>query len=152
MSNFYKGHIFLRKATFNDAQDLFNLANETIVRENSFSSERIEWSNHTKWLNEKLENNTCEFFIVECLGEFAGQVHFDINPEQSEAVINISLIGKRRGLRLSSFVITNSIRKLLKFRRDVKFVKAYIKAGNITSVKSFISAGFRFLQNGYSNF
>ena len=147
LSNFYKEHIFLRKATFNDALDIFNLANETIVRENSFSSNKIEWDEHIEWFKNKLESNTCEIFIIECLGEFAGQVRFDINSEQNEAVISISIVEKMRGLGLSSFVITNSLRELPKFRRDVKLIKAYIKDENIASVKSFMRAGFRFLQN-----
>jgi UDP-2,4-diacetamido-2,4,6-trideoxy-beta-L-altropyranose hydrolase len=147
LSDFHKKQLILRKATLADAEDLFNLANEDTVRLNSFSQGKIEWAAHTRWLDEKLSNSDCLFLVVECSDGFAGQVRFDVTPLEGEAVINISLCRGIRGLSLSSFIINRSIEELLKVRRDVRLVKAYVKNGNIASVKAFERAGFRFLED-----
>ena len=147
LSDFYRKQLILRKATLADAEDLFNLANEDTVRRNSFSQSKIEWAEHTRWLNGKLGDGNCLFLIVDCSNKFAGQVRFDMIPLQSEAVINIGLSKSVRGLGLSAFVINKSIEELLKAHRDVRLIKAYIKESNIASVKAFEKAGFRFFED-----
>lgn len=151
LSDFYKKQLVLRKATLADAEDLFNLANEDTVRRNSFSQGKIEWADHTRWLSEKLGDSNCLFLIVDYSDKFVGQVRFDVIPLQSEAVINISLCRSIRGLGLSAFVINKSIEEFLKVRRDVKLIKAYVKNGNIASVKAFERAGFRFFEDTIFN-
>jgi UDP-2,4-diacetamido-2,4,6-trideoxy-beta-L-altropyranose hydrolase len=145
LSDFCTKHLSLRKATLADAKDLFNLANEDIVRRNSFSQDKIEWVSHQRWLNDRLGDSNCLFLIVTCSGEFTGQVRFDITLPQ--AVINISLCRNIRGLDLSALVINKSIEELLKARKDVKRIKAYVKNGNIASMKAFENAGFSFLED-----
>lgn len=158
LSDFHKKQLVLRRAMLADAEDLFNLTNEDTVRLNSFSQGKIKWAEHTRWLNEKLSSGNCVFLIVDYSGEFAGQVRFDVVPAQcplrepqSEAVINISLCRSIRGLGLSAFVINKSIEELLRVRKDVRLIKAYVKDGNIASVKVFERAGFRFLEDTMFN-
>ncbi len=147
LSDLYKRQLVLRKATAADAEDLFNLANEDTVRQNSFSQGKIKWEEHTRWLDEKLGNGNCLFLIVDYLGKFASQVRFDVIPLQSEAVINISLCKSIRGLGLSAFIINKAIKEFLEVRSDVRLIKAYVKDGNIASAKTFGKAGFGFLGN-----
>ena len=151
LSNFYQGQLVLRKATSADAEDLFNLANEDTVRKSSFSSGKVEWGHHVKWLGEKLADSNCLFFVVDYLSRFVGQVRLDMIPLQREAMISISLAKNIRGLGLSPSVINRSIEELLKIRKDVKLIKAYVKDGNIPSVRAFEKAGFRFLENAVIN-
>jgi spore coat polysaccharide biosynthesis predicted glycosyltransferase SpsG/RimJ/RimL family protein N-acetyltransferase len=147
LSEFYRCRLTLRKAISADARDLFDLANEDAVRKNSFSPDKIEWDHHLQWLRKKLRDGDCLLFIVTCSGKFVGQVRFDITPEQKQSIISISLGKNVRGLGLSPFIISKSIKKLLKTRNDVKLIKAYIKNNNTPSVKSFERAGFRFLEH-----
>jgi len=151
LSGFYNDRLVLRKATQADAQHLFNLANEDTVRKNSFSSGKIDWEHHLGWLDQKLTDGNCLFLIVEHLGEFAGQVRFDVISTEAEAVISISLEKSIRGSGFSPFVINRSIEKLLDTRRDVKFVKAHIIEGNITSIRAFKRAGFKFSKHTLIN-
>lgn len=145
LSDFYKPRISFRKVVFEDAGSLFGLANQDIVRENSFTQDKIVWDNHLKWLEGRLKDDNCVFFIVEYNGKFAGQVRFDVIATRKEATINISLGQNIRGLDLSPFIITESVKQLLKVRKDIKLVKAYIKDTNIPSIKGFERAGFKFL-------
>jgi UDP-2,4-diacetamido-2,4,6-trideoxy-beta-L-altropyranose hydrolase len=147
LSDFHKGQLIVRKATSADVEDLFNLANEDTVRRNSFSQSKIAWGEHIRWLSEKLGDNNCLLLIIDCSNKFAGQVRFNVIPLQSEAVINISLCRSVRGLGLSAFIINKSIEELLKVRRDLKLIKAYVKDGNIASAKAFERAGFRFSED-----
>ena len=145
--NFFKNNLILRKVVFEDALDIFNLSNDDLVRKNSFNSEKIKWKNHLIWLRKKLEDeNSIYFAIVDDLNKLYGQVRFDINTKNEEAIINISLGEKIRGLGLSYFVIDKSINKLLK-SKSIKLIKAYIKHDNIPSIKSFKKANFVFLNN-----
>ena len=151
LSDFYKKQLVLRKAAASDAEDLFGLANEDSVRQNSFSQVKIKWAEHIQWLNERLGNGDCLLLIVDYSGKFAGQVRFDVIPQQTEAVINISLCKNVRGLGLSPLVINKSIEELLNMRKDVKLIKAYIKDENTPSIKAFEKAGFVFSENTIIN-
>lgn len=145
--NLFKKNLTLRKVNFKDALDIFNLSNDDVVRKNSFNSEKIKWENHLIWLKKKLENENSIYFVVaDDLNKFYGQVRFDINPKNEEAIINISLGKNIRGLGLSSFIIDKSINELLKIK-SLKLIKAYIKYDNIPSIKSFKRANFIFLDN-----
>jgi RimJ/RimL family protein N-acetyltransferase len=98
-------------------------------------------------LKDKLEDKNCIFFIIiDNLNKFLGQVRFDTNPKNKEAIINISLQKNIRGIGVSSFVIDKSINELLKIK-SIKLIKAYIKHDNIFSIKSFKRANFIFLDN-----
>ncbi len=148
LSDFHRKHFALRKATLADAENLLSLANEDVVRRNSFSQGKIERASHIQWLNERLSSRDCLLLIVvDYSGWFAGQVRFDVIPPQGEAVINISLYKSVRGLGLSPFVINKSIEELSRVRGDVKQIKAYVKSGNIASIRAFERAGFRFLKD-----
>jgi len=143
--NFFKNNLILREVNFEDALDIFNLSNEDLVRKNSFNPEKIKWKNHLIWLKKKLEDESSIYFaVVDNLNKFYGQVRFDINPKNEEAIINISLGKNIRGLDLSSFIIDKSVNKLLKIK-TAKLIKAYIKDENIPSIKSFEKANFVFL-------
>lgn len=147
LQNFYKKRFVLRRATFEDAPAIFNLKNSDEVRRTSFSTDKIEWADHLDWLSKKLSDPNCILMVIEHSGQFAGQVRFDITPERKQVVISIGLEKNKRGLGLSPFIINKSIKELLQKRNDVKVIKAYIKDGNIPSIKSFERAGFKFLEN-----
>lgn len=145
--NWFKNKLFLRKATFEDALDIFNLSNEDVVRRNSFSPKKIEWEHHFEWLKEKSEDKNCVFFVVvDDLNKFYGQIRFDINSKNKKAIINIGLAQGVRGLGLCSFIIDKSVDALLKIK-NVNLIKAYIKEENIPSIRSFEKANFIFLEN-----
>lgn len=145
--NFFKNNLILREVIFEDALDIFNLSNDDLVRKNSFNPEKIKWKNHLIWLKKKLEDeNSIYFAVINDLNKFYGQVRFDINTKNKEAIINISLGKNIRGLGLSSFVIDKSINELLKIK-SLKSIKAYVKHDNIPSIKSFKKANFIFLDN-----
>ncbi len=147
LSSVCKKRIALREASYEDAENIFDLANDDLVRENSFKPDKIEWEHHLEWIRVKLAESNKVFFIVEYSGRFAGQVRFDLNPSEKNAIIGFSLVKAIRSLRMSSLIISKSIKKLLEKHKSLKLVKAYIKAENIVSIKSFKRAGFVFFEH-----
>lgn len=144
LSFFYKKHLRIRRAAIEDAEDVFNLANDETIRKNSFETDTIEWDQHLEWFRNKLGDNDCLFFIVDFRGHLVGQVRFDKDSIYKEAVISISLDKSLHGLNLSSFIISESTKRMKEAYEGIKSIKAYIKNENIPSIKAFEKAGFRF--------
>lgn len=110
--------IKLRRVREEDSRLLWEWANDQEVRSNSFSQKTITWEEHIQWLNEKLRDPNCLFFVALDKEERPiGQARFDLNA--SEAVREVFHSGL------------------------VQTVSAFIKPANMKSVNAFERAGFR---------
>ena len=143
LSEWFKRSMSLRLADFNDASAVLGVANDDIVRRNSFNMGKIKHKEHIKWFKKKLDDKNCAFFIVEANNDFCGVVRFDIDPDKKDTVINISLKKGIRGLGLGGLVIKRSIAEVSRMRPNVETVMAYIKEGNLPSFRSFEKLGFK---------
>ncbi len=54
----------LRTVTPEDAKMLFAWTNDPVTRQNSFQSKPVLWEEHVAWLQRKLEDENCFFFIL----------------------------------------------------------------------------------------
>ena len=133
LNEYYTNKINLRPLKFEDMKDIYELSNEDEVRENSFNTEKIEFTDHEKWFNEKLEDKKCVFLVLEIDGDFAGQVRF--NLLEYEATISISITKKYREKGLGANILKNSLKYLKENLTSIKIVKAYIKENNHKSIK-----------------
>lgn len=138
----YEENISLRKAQADDINDIYDLSNDSEVRQNSFNQEKIKFEDHEKWFAGKLNDKQCLFLVAEIDREFAGQVRFDIAG--SEAVISISVCKKYRRAGAGRIINKRALEYLKSIVPHIKTVKAYIKEGNIPSVKYFENASFIF--------
>ena len=136
----------VRAVNQKDVDLLFKWANNETARQNSFNSEKITYKEHTSWLERKLNDKNCYFYIFEKRHSCIGQVRFQI--EKDNAVISISLDEKFRGEGLGSKMIVGAINHFYK-EASYYSIKAYIKKGNIASLKTFKKAGFTFLKEDY---
>lgn len=130
--------ISVRRAVSSDLMFAFNLANESLVRANSYNSKKIDIEGHTKWFENQLQDENTDFYIIEFKKDPIGQVRF--NLEEDHAVIGISLIEQSRGMRLSPGALRKSVHKFVSNKKIPVF--AYIKKTNKPSIKSFERAGF----------
>ena len=87
--------IYLRKAEATDVDLLFEWANEPEVRKNSFNSELIDYSVHTKWFNKVLSSDNIEQFILMDDDTAVGQIRININEDEAE--ISYSIGAEFRG-------------------------------------------------------
>lgn len=134
-----KVEIEIRDAVESDLLMLYSLANESLVRQNSFNSKPISVQEHKEWYKNKLLDENSMIFIASRNQAFVGQIRFDLGDEN---VIGISISPEYRGLGLGSVLLTKGLAYLKKKRPEIKIIKAYIKDSNIASIKSFEKAGF----------
>ena len=132
--------INLRPVDLDDADLLLEWANDPGTRAASFSSEPISGSKHIRWLEKKLDDKDCYFFIaVDYQAIPIGQIRFDC--EDRAAVISVSIAAQYRGSGLGSPVIMAASRKILRIA-PVDRIDAYVRADNEKSRRAFINAGY----------
>jgi len=135
--------IKLRKVVEADADFLWHLANDPVVRAASFSTAPIPWDDHLKWLRMRLDDPSCIFFIA--LNEDnapIGQVRFDITNK--EAVISVSIKKEYRGKSYGTNLIQVSSKKVLD-NTDIVKIHAYVKNNNQSSISAFLKANFKLI-------
>lgn len=132
---------YLRPALKNDAKIIYDLSSDPAVRENSINTKPIEWKEHLDWFDKKLGDRNHLFLLVfSKKEEFIGQVRGAM--EESSAVISISISAPFRGKNLSSKILISASKRIFDYFDTVERIKAYIKPENISSIKSFLRAGY----------
>ncbi|MCF7800170.1 GNAT family N-acetyltransferase [Candidatus Babeliales bacterium] len=133
-----------------DVKNIFDLANDLIVRQNSFHPEFISWQDHVKWFEEKITSKNCIFYIIEDQeNNFIGQVRFDkILRDQDVYLIGISIAEEFRGKGLGSLILKEVSNKLIKDYKARKII-AHIKEDNKVSIRSFLSVGYNFIAKDF---
>jgi ribosomal protein S18 acetylase RimI-like enzyme len=117
-----------------DLMPLFELANDPLVRRNSFTTAEIPLDDHRRWF----ENNYRKIRVFEVDGALVGQVRFDVRP--TETVTGLSLSPAFRGLGLGAELLRRAIAEI----EQARTITAYIKPENTASQKSFEQAGYRY--------
>ena len=133
--------ITLRPANQKDIMQIFNLANDTLVRQYSFKTKIIKLTDHKKWFLEKLKDKNSLILIAEKDNQFVGQVRFDFGDEN---IIGVSICPMFRGKGIGSKLIIEGIEFVQNIRPSIENIIAYIKIENTASIKSFEEAGFSF--------
>lgn len=148
-----KSLYYIRKAEKKDVDNIFKLSNEELVRENSINTEVIEYKEHLKWYDEKINDENVKFYIVYNDEEsFLGQIRFEITGE--EANISISFTEKLRGRHKGNLIMEMSIQELLKEKSNIKKINAIIKDKNKASIILFERYGFEMIneENGIKKY
>lgn len=130
----------IRLAEKRDMLPLFELANDSEVRANSFSTQAISLEEHTGWFTRSLENPSRKLFVFHLDGELAGQVRFD--RENEKAVIGVSLNARYRGMGWASVMIRKALEVYKAEEPHITMVYAFVKRANAASKHTFLNAGF----------
>lgn len=133
--------IYLREAEKADCRFIWEVANDSEVREVSFSSEKIPWKEHQKWFNDKLQSSNCIFFIIETSsGDSLGQIRFELSSE--DWVISLSIAKSFRGQGLGCKIVRMGSRLFFKYKSQIDTINAYIKNDNGASIRVFEKSGY----------
>lgn len=130
----------LRRVAEGDSENIYKLANDPEVRQNSFSLASIPWDGHRRWFQEKMKAKDSLVFVLDVAGIFAGQIRYE--KEEDAASVHFSLTAPFRGRGLGGRMIENTYKEAGRLL-DVKFVRGYVKKGNVPSIRSFINSGFK---------
>lgn len=132
--------IKLNRATDLDLYDLFELANDPIIRANSFSTAAIQLEEHTNWFNRVLLNDNQLLLTARIHQLLLGQVRFD--KKENETIISISISSRFRGCGLGSSLLDKSLQFLKEYWNDTTEITAFVKSSNIASQRIFEKTGF----------
>lgn len=133
-------NLFIRKATIDDIDFVYKLANDPTVRQNAFSTEPIPYEEHVTWYNKVLKATDRVLYIISDGDSNIGTVRFDI--EETNAVISYSVCSNMRGKGYGTAMILLAEKQLLADRSDVSRFIAEVKYENIPSAKVFIKNGY----------
>jgi RimJ/RimL family protein N-acetyltransferase len=131
--------IKINKATINDMLDIFELANDEVVRRNSFNQEKISIDDHKEWFIKKINDPNCLFLIFRNdEGQFIGSVRFDLDKNYlpNNYIISIQISKNFRGKNIANPILKQSIDEFRKFFKN-SIIIAKIKNDNIASIKIF---------------
>jgi UDP-2,4-diacetamido-2,4,6-trideoxy-beta-L-altropyranose hydrolase len=130
----------LRTVEAGDCRLLWQWANDSSVRGVSFKSDPITWESHQAWFQTKLNDPHCVFYVaVDANDTPQAQVRYDC--DDNEAVVSISVDQRTRGTGCGTMVLRQSADQLFA-ATSVTTIHAYIKTGNIASLRAFEKAGY----------
>ncbi|MFW2501332.1 GNAT family N-acetyltransferase [Clostridium diolis] len=132
--------ITLERISKEDCDLLFNWANDTEVRKNSFNSDKILYENHIKWFNNKINSDKCSIFILKENRISVGQVRIDI--ENSTVIISYSIDKNYRGKGLSVILLSLLEEKIRNNNINIKKMVGLVKFDNVASQKAFEALKF----------
>lgn len=131
---------YLRKATKEDMDLLYQWANDPGVRAHSFSVSEINYEEHQKWFRELLEDPMRRQYIYVYNGEDIGQIRLTITG--SEAEIGYSIQRDKRGMGHGKKILKLLAEQIKRDNLEVKRLTAKVKPQNIASQKVFLDTGF----------
>jgi UDP-2,4-diacetamido-2,4,6-trideoxy-beta-L-altropyranose hydrolase len=122
--------LWLRPATTDDANFLFNLRKEPSVAALSINQTDFTFSSHVKWLMGRIASSDTKLYVVVYRGKSCGQIRLD-----RDGTVSISLSRNVRGMGLSARALRLAL-------RPGKYT-AIIRPDNLPSLKLFRSVGFQ---------
>lgn len=131
----------IRLAQIEDMKDVFDLANDDLVRQNSFIQARISWEGHQNWYKNKINDENCSFYLMKDLtSNLIAQIRFD-KSNNDEGEISISVSPEFRGKGYGVEILKACSDKIIS-EQKVKKIIAYVKPANIASRKIFEKSGY----------
>ena len=130
----------LRTAGAGDAEFVFRLSNDGLVRRNSADSAEIRWEDHVKWFSRMLTSPDCIFYIVESEGTPIGQVRFNRRERGWEC--SGSLLPAWRGKGLSARFLRAAL-----IRSGLPEVVGMSKVSNRIAIKPLLDNGYEFVRS-----
>ncbi len=131
----------LRLAEKQDAQMLFDWANDPYVRAMAFSKAPILWATHLAWFEQKRQDASTDIWICEQFGNAVGQCRLNaVTPQIGE--IHLNLNPTCRGLGLAAAMIAKACQASIA-RHQWQEIHAVVKLTNQASLRAFLRAGFK---------
>lgn len=126
-----------------DSECIYVLSNEKQIRQVSFNQEKIIKSEHEKWFEDKLKDESCLFFVAEIGCIIIGQSRLEIDRKSKIAIISIGVSYKYQGKGYGKVFFHKIVDYVRVKKIKIKKIIAYIKQGNISSQKFFEALNFK---------
>lgn len=146
ITKFYDQSSFmsLRDVNQKDKDLLFDWANDETSRFNSINQSEINYNDHCKWFDKKINENNLNWFILTFLFTTPiGMIRFDY-VSKNELLINYSLDKYFRGKGIGKLLLDKGIKQLKNSCLNKKYkIIAYVKHDNYPSIKIFNNLCFK---------
>lgn len=138
---------YLRKATWEDMELLFQWANDPLVRQNSFSTSTITYEEHQTWFRRILEREDCiQYMYIE--EEIPiGQVRITVQDDVAE--VGYSVCAEKRSLGHGKAILRLVQEQVWNDFPNVTKIVGRVKIENIASQKAFADAGYEEVYKTY---
>jgi len=130
--------VVLKKAQKSDCKLLFDWANDEDVRNNAFNPKKIEYAEHLKWFNQKIEDKNVSIFIVYLEDKPVGQIR--IEKKNKIGVISYSVDNEHRGIGIGTKILKQI---KVSFDKRICSIEGYVKIDNLASRRAFVKAGYK---------
>ena len=126
----------LRRVEESDCEILFRWANDRETRNQSFHGEVISFEEHMAWFRKKLQEDTCQMFILLCYGKEAGQIRLD--QKEDTAWLSYAIAPEYRGMGFGREILG-----LVEAYAGGAVLAGRVKRANIASQKCFEKNGYQ---------
>lgn len=131
---------YLRIATEEDMDLLFEWANEASVRANSFSTSMIPYEEHKSWYKRIMSRTDCRQYIYMYGGQAVGQIRVSVSEDVAE--VSYSICAGMRGMGHGKNMLQCLSRQMKCDYPQVQKLVAKVKPGNTASAKAFSDTGY----------
>jgi RimJ/RimL family protein N-acetyltransferase len=130
----------IRLATIQDGSLLWEWANDSVTRRNSFSNEPITWDVHQSWYATKLASPDCRLWILDFQKKPVGQIRYDrISSDTAQISFSVAPVMRGRGFGTLLLQMTPPLAAL---ELGVKWVRGVALKDNEASKRTFVKASF----------
>ena len=140
--------VYLREATMQDMDLIYEWANDPAVRINSFNSEPIQYDTHVKWFKRIMSDESVLQYILMDDDKNVGQIR--LNIDGAEAEIGYSIASDYRGKGYGHLILQLVAKEVKKKYPEIKILVAKVKPENIASNKLFEHEGYTLKYHCYS--
>lgn len=138
---------YLRKATIDDMDLLFEWANEELVRKNSFSTKMITYEEHVSWYEQIMFRKDVAQYIYMNDDIPIGQVRVNIFDDIGE--VGFSVCTLKRGQGHGTKILELLYEKIKVDYPDIKKLIGKVKPENTASQKAFLNVGYEEIYKTY---
>ena len=134
-----KDWVRMRSADRQDSREIWRIANDRDVRDNSLDKRPIPWVSHEEWFSDRLSDSK-EFLFVADVGCVAG--HFRLSAISPSALeVHFYVHPAFRGRGLGTLLLTKA-QEIAFSQNCIDEVVGNVLPGNISSIKAFTASGF----------
>ncbi len=133
-------NLYLREATKNDVDLIFNWANDDDERRFSFNPQKIAYEDHCRWYEKKLNSDDTSIYVLMCDDTPVGQCRLDV--EEQDALISYFIDKSYRNRGYGKRLLNLVADKVADDYPMVSCLVAQVKTENIPSQKVFLSLGY----------
>lgn len=132
--------IWLRPVQIDDMDLIYQWANESECRKNSFHMGKISYEEHRKWFRSKLVSRKCDMFVA-CREETPiGQIRLEYEGEK--AIISYSVAKDERGKGYAGVLLQLVEQEVKKQQINISILEGLVKEHNVASQRTFEKIGY----------